>query len=199
MIRIQNTTLQVVSILIVALPTTAGKAAESRETVPRNAYLAVGVTQSIESYESERDYIDMENAIGLSARIGGHITRHLGLEFQAEFSGPFNYTIDVMDNTLSVSKSMALMTGNLRARLPTGRWEPSLFAGYGITHSQGDWGFRGFRTGLRFGAGVNCRIFHYFCADASFGGFLIPADGEWNAMIYTVSVGVLYRLGPQRK
>jgi hypothetical protein len=131
-------------------------------------------------------------------QIGFYLFEHWGVEVRFEETGLFGYMFEFEPTWQYVlSTEIYTATGNIRYRLPLGRWEPSMIFGAGITHGEFP-GNKDNRAVIRYGPGVACRVVGGFYLEFLASGISV-LDGNEGFDIYGVSAGLVCRLGPQKK
>jgi hypothetical protein len=115
-------------------------------------YVVLGGFTGFENFPEENQFdidADVETTLGFQARFGMRMMPYLAAEIQGDFLGGFPVIVDTMDDgRVPLELKGGNITGNIRAILPLGRFEPYAKVGIGGMWSD-------LRTA--FATGVVCR------------------------------------------
>ncbi len=170
----------------------------------RNLYFGIGPSYQIENFEHDQGQVDIDNAVGICGNIGFRIHQYISFDLQVDLTGWFenHWEYDRYNTTNSYNTRYILTTGNFNGLFRSGRWEPSVALGLGVSRSQvsflGSTYDDDFELVYRAGLGVAYRLLANFGLKVSFSG-IAHWDEEPSIDFYSIGMGAVFWLGPQVK
>ncbi len=120
--------MRLVGILLAASLALMAQVASAQDYGRTGLYGTVNGVVGVESFDISG--VDFDSSVGVSGRLGSHITPNFSLEGQVEYAGTFDW--NMFGESVEVSSTLLAVNGRLY--LLTGRVQPYVLGGMG-------WGF----------------------------------------------------------
>ena len=188
----------VVVVLVLTFSTAAAAQSDEGEYARTGPYLGIAGTYAIEEFDSRP--IDVENTIGLNARVGYRILPYLAAEVQYEWGSDFDLDLSGGDfgnpaaGEIDGEIDTHLATVNVKgiyASPTAGPFQPYLLVGVGVMHAVVDVSAPGLSDdelgfAARFGGGFDIYFWEHISASLE-GAYILPT-GDVDDLAY-VSFG----------
>lgn len=157
-------------------------------------YVGLGFALGTENFDDDGLDLDYNPAYGFNVWGGYRFHPNFAGELQLEYLNGFELQ---GLSPLDVSSEIVTFTGNLKAYLLTGRWQPFALVGVGVNWHELDDGFTGVSEdwtdfAARFGGGIDC----YLTESISLGvnaAYILPTGDLDGADYISVVAGAQYR------